>query len=122
MLCANCRHDVVPVVMGAHPQDYANVLPPHSYIHVDDFRSPRDLASYLHVLDANDTLYNEYFQWKGNWKFDNGGLWCRLCGLLHAARNSQPPYVHWYNDYATWWNGACNARWAKEGRWQTWRQ
>jgi glycoprotein 3-alpha-L-fucosyltransferase len=118
------RHDVVPIVMGAPPEDYAAILPPHSFIHVDDFRSPEDLAKYIYALDANDTLYNEYFQWKRYLKIVNPypDQWCRLCGLLHAALDSQSPYVHWYTDYAKWWEGACNARWTNGRKWQTWKQ
>lgn len=48
--------------MGAHPDDYARAAPYKSYIHVDDFSSPKDLADYLHLLDQNDDLYNEYFR------------------------------------------------------------
>jgi hypothetical protein len=58
------RNDLVPIVMGARPEDYARSAPYHSYIHVDDFESPKELASYLHKLDQDDNLYNEYFRWK----------------------------------------------------------
>ena len=61
------RSDVIPIVMGARPEDYKSVLPPDSYIHVDDFRSPEHLAEYLNVIDKNDTLYNSYFRWKDSW-------------------------------------------------------
>jgi hypothetical protein len=123
-----CRHNVVPIVMGARPEDYADLLPPHSYIHVDDFRSPRDLATYLLKLDANDTLYNEYFRWKRDWQVTQDKwitMWCRLCGLLHAVIDGRSPYVHWYRDYASWWIGACDAQWVKRNSyhesWQTWK-
>ena len=49
--------------MGARPEDYAKVAPYHSYIHVDEFESPRHLAEYLHKLDKNDELYNSYFRY-----------------------------------------------------------
>ena len=49
--------------MGAHPDDYARAAPFKSYIHVDDFTSPRALADYLHLLDQNPDLYNQYFKW-----------------------------------------------------------
>ncbi|GIY74282.1 glycoprotein 3-alpha-L-fucosyltransferase A [Caerostris extrusa] len=62
-------HDVIPIVMGARPEDYARSAPPHSYIHVEDFSGPEDLALYLRQLDANDTLYNEYFTWKNTGEF-----------------------------------------------------
>ena len=58
------RHDVVPIVMGARPEDYAISAPYKSYIHVDDFEGPKELAEYLHKLDQDDQLYNEYFKWK----------------------------------------------------------
>ena len=48
--------------MGARPEDYDRVAPHHSYIHVDQFRGPRHLAQYLHMLDKDDDKYNQYFQ------------------------------------------------------------
>ena len=50
--------------MGARPEDYAISAPYKSYIHVDDFEGPKELAEYLHKLDQDDQLYNEYFKWK----------------------------------------------------------
>lgn len=50
--------------MGARPQDYENVAPYKSYIHVDEFKGPKDLAQYLILLDNDDDLYNQYFQVK----------------------------------------------------------
>ena len=54
--------NVVPIVLGN--ANYSDLLPPHSYIDVGDFASPRHLADYLKLLDANDRLYNEYFRWR----------------------------------------------------------
>ena len=50
--------------MGARPEDYAVSAPFKSYIHVDDFEDAKGLAEYLHKLDQDDQLYNEYFKWK----------------------------------------------------------
>ncbi len=50
--------------MGARPEDYARSSPEHSFIHVDDFAGPKELADYLHKLDQDDDLYNQYFKWK----------------------------------------------------------
>ena len=65
LCCVISRHDVIPIAMGAAPEDYRRAAPPHSFIHVDDFRSPKELAAYLHRLDQDDALYNQYFAWKG---------------------------------------------------------
>ena len=53
---------MLPIVMGARPGDYEKVAPHNSYIHVDQFRGPRDLAEYLLELDRDDKKYNQYFQ------------------------------------------------------------
>ena len=57
---------LVPVVYGG--ADYAHFAPPHSYIHVANFPSPKDLADYLLLLDRNPGLYMEYFNWKENYE------------------------------------------------------
>ncbi|KAK8784724.1 hypothetical protein V5799_008908, partial [Amblyomma americanum] len=97
------RHNVVPVVMGASREEYRAAAPHHSYIHVEDFRSPKELAEYLLLLSRNRTLYNEYFRWKGTGEFVNTYFWCRLCALLHAPprphqRRSEDVYRWWHTD------------------------
>ncbi|KAM7542815.1 hypothetical protein Aperf_G00000004747 [Anoplocephala perfoliata] len=78
------RNNMVPIVMGAYKEDYINVLPPHSFINVDDFKTIRELADYLRYLDKNHTAYAEYFAWK-----EHGSIYvekrldCRLCGFVH---------------------------------------
>lgn len=54
----------VPVVWGAKKQDFIDVIPEHSFIHVDDFETNEKLAKYLIYLTHNDTAYNEYFKWR----------------------------------------------------------
>ncbi|VDM00048.1 unnamed protein product [Schistocephalus solidus] len=58
------RQDMVPVVMGAPRESYCAIAPPNSFIHVDDFSSPAELAGYLNWLDRNDTAYASYFAWR----------------------------------------------------------
>ena len=91
---------IVPVVMGG--ANYSKLLPPHSVINVMDFSTPRALAKYLLKLDGNDTLYNEYFQWRERFgvKRDTGlwnkNFWCRACDFLHAHRNLTKIYHDMY--------------------------
>ena len=56
------RHDVLPIAMGARLEDYEEAAPHKSFLHVDQFSGPEQLAKYLHKLDQNDNLYNEYFK------------------------------------------------------------
>lgn len=93
------RNDVVPVAMGAHPDDYARSAPPNSFIHVEDFESPQHLARYLKVLDKNDELYNDYFKWKGTGDFIDTKFWCRLCAMLNDL--NKPKLL--IRDIAAWW-------------------
>jgi glycoprotein 3-alpha-L-fucosyltransferase len=65
--------------MGAMKEDYEIQAPSNSFIHVDQFDSPKQLAGYLEQLDANDTLYNEYFRWRNTGEFINTHFLCRLC-------------------------------------------
>ncbi|XP_024938146.1 glycoprotein 3-alpha-L-fucosyltransferase A isoform X2 [Cephus cinctus] len=99
-------HNVLPIVMGAHPTDYARSAPYRSYIHVDEFESPKELAEYLYRLDNDDELYNSYFKWKGTGEFINTYFFCRVCAMLHDDR---PPKS--YNDVNDWWrgNGVCTS-------------
>ncbi|KAI0229129.1 Alpha-(1,3)-fucosyltransferase C [Lamellibrachia satsuma] len=83
--------NTVPIILG-----YANntdLLPVHSYIDVRDFASPRHLADHLKLLDANDTLYNEYFRWReaytcreGDTRAAQGRTACILCRHALSAR------------------------------------
>ena len=112
------RNNVIPIVMGAKPEDYAKVAPLNSYIHVDHFDSPQNLAAYLHVLDKNDELYNSYFRWKGSGHYINTKFYCRLCAMIND--NSR---MAWYDDVETWWKGPgiCVTS-SSHNKYASWRQ
>ena len=78
------QQNVIPIVYGADPSEYLTATPPHSYVHVRDFKDLRTLAAYLHILDRNNSLYTECFRWKRSGEFINTFFWCRLCAMLHA--------------------------------------
>ena len=102
--------------MGAHPDDYKRVAPPNSFIHVDEFNSPRQLAEYMHILDNNDDLYNEYFRWKGTGEFINTKFVCRLCAMVQIASI----FPMWYRDVSEWWTeDQCDR--PDKLKWSTWR-
>ena len=89
----------VPVVFGA--ADYTAYAPPHSYIHVGDFKSPKELADYLLLLDKNDALYRRYFEWRKEWKVIRRPKigFCQLCQKLNDLTE---PYKI-YEDISKWW-------------------
>lgn len=106
--------ELVPIVMGARPEDYEKASPFHSYIHVDDFDSPKELAEYLKMLDQDDEKYNEYFKWKETGEFVNTKFFCRVCSMLHEPRALSKPRS--YPDFNDWWRGkgtCINGSWRK---------
>ncbi|MBN3306766.1 FUT4 fucosyltransferase, partial [Amia calva] len=80
----------VPVVLGPPRENYERFVPPDSFIHVDDFYSPRMLASYLRFLDQNPRLYRRYLAWKKNYNVHVTSFWseqyCAVCNAVRAAR------------------------------------
>ena len=108
---------MVPIVMGAPKEDYEKVAPPHSFIHVDDFRSPRHLAEYLHLLDKDDVLYNQYFEWRSRGWFIDTLFFCRLCAMIHLS--AETGHVTWQENLREWWNrDQC----IKPNTWASWTQ
>lgn len=108
-------NDILPIAMGARPRDYLRASPQKSFIHVDDFDGPKELAEYLRKLDNDDDLYNEYFKWKGTGEFVNTKFFCRVCALLHdpKVRSVENSY---YSDINNWWrgDGTCvNGSWKR---------
>ena len=112
------KSGMIPVVMGGlSKKDYETIAPPHSYIHVDDFPSPRDLMQKLYEISKDPLQYNSYFWWKSYYNavvlYDNQysdpelQSWriqgCQLCDVLnseHITRNN-------YNDFTSFWY-KCN--------------
>ena len=90
------------MVFGAHPAEYKRVMPPNSYIHVDDFTSIKELAQYLLFLSRNDDMYNQYLLWKNTGRFVNTKFMCRLCTMVHLA----PYFPMWYDHTNEWWRNS----------------
>jgi len=106
---------VVPVVYGG--ADYTQYGPPHSYINVANFRSPKELAEYLLLLDKNDALYMEYFRWKEHYvveRFSPIG-WCKLCEKLNDPTEPVKSYAsirHYWYDQVPCVDGEQFIKWA----------
>ena len=48
---------MLPIVMGPSIENYLDKLPPNSFIHVDNFTGPKDLVSYIKILNLDDKMY-----------------------------------------------------------------
>jgi alpha-1,3-fucosyltransferase len=77
------------VVLGG--ANYSHTAPPHSHLDVLDYPSPKELATVLHQLDRNQSLYLSYFWWMDYYRVhagtaqDHASTICRLCERLHEA-------------------------------------
>ena len=65
---------ILPIVLGG--ANYSEIAPPNSYINVEDFSNPSQLAEHLQYLVKNHTAYEDYFQWKKYFK-------------IHATKSDQ---------------------------------
>jgi len=75
---------LVPVVMGPGRDSYLRVAPPDSFIHVDDFPGPEQLAAYLFTLMHDPPSYANYFAWRGRFKVQHAAnVKCDLCAFAH---------------------------------------
>ncbi|CAM5131949.1 Alpha-(1,3)-fucosyltransferase [Chelonia mydas] len=81
----------VPVVLGPSRENYENYIPADSFIHVEDFLSPRELAEYLLMLDKNNKLYLSYFNWRKDFSVHLPRFWeshaCLACD--HVKRHQE---------------------------------
>ncbi|KAF4666505.1 hypothetical protein FOZ61_009650 [Perkinsus olseni] len=76
---------IVPIVLGAPKGDYEKLAPPGSFIHVDDFDSPRALAEYLHYLLGNHSAFAAYFEWVKSYR--TLGQYYTDCLMCNAMNN-----------------------------------
>ncbi|XP_030647626.1 alpha-(1,3)-fucosyltransferase 7 [Chanos chanos] len=91
----------VPVVLGPPRENYEAFVPPESFIHVDDFRSIRELASFLEKLASNKTRYESYLSWHDNHDVKTYTDWReRLCNI--CTRYHQLPMHKVYHNLHHW--------------------
>ncbi|KAK2834006.1 hypothetical protein Q7C36_014707 [Tachysurus vachellii] len=74
----------VPVVLGPPRENYEEVIPSDSFIHVDDFKSPQELAEHLRYMDQNQEAYERYFTWRQYFTALGSPF-----GLEHACRSCE---------------------------------
>ena len=102
----------VPIIMGAPKSDCHRLLPPNSFIHIDDFSDPMDLVNYLHYLNVNEKFYAKYHEWRSRYVVINehgyfgsqSRHYCRICEALRY--NSPPSDMTKYRNIGSYWNSS----------------
>uniref|UniRef100_A0A0N5BSG6 Fucosyltransferase n=1 Tax=Strongyloides papillosus TaxID=174720 RepID=A0A0N5BSG6_STREA len=107
---------IIPIVLKKSiVERYA---PPNSFIAVDDFKNPKELASYLKDLIKDKNKYLSYFAWMKEYKVifldgQNHDIaerpwgFCQFCRMLHSNINKN--YTRMSN-YEKWWNNSCEKK------------
>ncbi|XP_063955505.1 alpha-(1,3)-fucosyltransferase fut-1-like [Lytechinus pictus] len=113
------QNGIVPIVYGSPRKDYERILPPNSFIYLEDFSSIGDFVEFIYKLDKDDERYNRYFDWKKHREvvclsarfFIMFSPEVNLCYLLRKLihvfvfpetllQNREP-------DFGSWWRGKC---------------
>ncbi|KAM4641743.1 4-galactosyl-N-acetylglucosaminide 3-alpha-L-fucosyltransferase 9-like [Discoglossus pictus] len=92
----------VPVVLGTSRKNYERFIPEDAFIHVNDFSSPKELASFLIELDKDDEQYRKYFNWRSHYHVRRETGWdnhyCVACRAIRQAPDYQviPSIARWF--------------------------
>ena len=109
----------VPLVAGAGSKAYRSVLPPHSYVDLEQFPSAKAVGQFLQMLDKNDTLYNEYFNWRKHYSCGytpKETMSLRACRYLHQTKADGPHQVdieEFHSDKRTACHSPSHVSWLK---------
>ncbi|RZC40759.1 glycoprotein 3-alpha-L-fucosyltransferase A-like, partial [Asbolus verrucosus] len=89
----------IPIVMGATKEGYKKLLPPNSYLNIDDYAKPKDLATHIFYLNSTGK-YLDYFTWKRDYQVLNehgyfqskSYHYCRVCEALNYNEKNKKVY------------------------------
>uniref|UniRef100_A0A4X2MBY0 Fucosyltransferase n=1 Tax=Vombatus ursinus TaxID=29139 RepID=A0A4X2MBY0_VOMUR len=93
----------VPIVYGPPRYSYECFLPSDAFIHVSDFRSPKELAIYLMKLNKDEKRYLAYFQWRKHLEVVTRSGWyqefCKACQILQEppTYRTLPMLSKWFS-------------------------
>ncbi|NXJ08489.1 FUT7 fucosyltransferase, partial [Odontophorus gujanensis] len=91
----------VPVVLGPPRANYEQFIPADSFIHVDDFGSLEELATFLKTMNAS--RYRQFFTWQKSYSVKLYADWkeriCTICAMYPRL-----PQGCLYPDLQSWFN------------------
>ncbi|NXE55653.1 FUT7 fucosyltransferase, partial [Casuarius casuarius] len=92
----------VPVVLGPPRANYEQFVPADSFIHVNDFESLAELASFLKTM--NSSRYRRFFAWQKRYSVKLYADWReRICMI--CTKYPSLPQGRVYPDLESWFNG-----------------
>lgn len=94
------NYDMIPIVYGA--ANYSAIMPPNSYIDVQNFTSIKQLADYVIHVGSDEKLYSSYFDWKRDYRVININRPCQVCQIF-GAKHLKPRR----EDFSEWRRKSC---------------
>ena len=116
---ANCRdyisekafynalaHGSIPVVFGSNVENYRSILPPHSFVHVEQYENVEDVTSELSRISEDLKVFESYHEWRVDYRLiawpSNYFLddrFCDLCIKLYedGKQKSYGNFSQWLN-------------------------
>ncbi|NWJ01491.1 FUT7 fucosyltransferase, partial [Crypturellus undulatus] len=89
----------VPVVLGPPRANYEQFVPADAFIHVDDFESPAELATFLKTMNAS--RYRQFFAWQKRYRVKLYTDWReRICTI--CTKYPSLPQGRVYPDLESW--------------------
>ncbi|XP_041978188.1 alpha-(1,3)-fucosyltransferase 7-like [Aricia agestis] len=81
----------IPIIMGPSVQECEALLPPNSFLHVDNYRSAADLANHIKSISEDESKILEYHAWRNDFEVVNehgyfgspSYHFCRVCEALN---------------------------------------
>ncbi|CAF0854568.1 unnamed protein product [Adineta ricciae] len=99
-------HGSIPIVLGPGKKNYQQILPPNSFIHIDDFQNVTELTDELILISKNLQRFAFYHQWRQDYRLITwpsnyfiDDLFCNLCRKLH--QDTEPKI---YSNFSQWLN------------------
>ena len=99
-------HGSIPIVLGPTEENYRNILPAHSFIHIEHFRHLDQLTEELKRISENMNVFTLYHQWRRDYRViawpSNYFLDDRFCDLCIKLYEDKQEKV--YRNFSNWLN------------------
>lgn len=97
--------NMLPIVMGPSIENYEKLLPPNSFLHVNNFTTVNQLAQFIKYLNTHDDAYKFYHEWRleyevvPSYRHENIHLWvCDMCKRIHDPPKAAYPRIStWFS-------------------------
>ena len=99
----------IPVALGGLTlEEYTNVAPPNSFLHLYNVSSVAELGGYMKTLMANREAFDQYNAWRSSFKIQMYSE-IKLCKLCEIANNPSK-FKRKHSNMAKKFNSPMNCR------------